>query len=93
MLPGMGGRKDLEKLSVQKSKKLFAAAAAVYLLFAVALLYTYIPDEITVSGSTENLKLDIPPRCSPIKESGDMEASSAVKASERGRPISVVSWG
>lgn len=62
-------------------RKLFAAAAAVYLLFAVALLYTYIPDEITVSGSTENLKLDIPATLQPIKESGDMEASSAVKAS------------
>ena len=66
---------------VRNRRKLFAAAATAYLFFAAGLLYAYIPDEITVTGSGEETELDIPATLKPVKGSGNMEVSSEVQAS------------
>lgn len=68
-------RKKIE----EHRKKWFLGIAAAYLLFAVVLLYSYIPDDMIVSGK-ETLDLGIPVTLQPVAGKNEMETSSMVSA-------------
>ena len=77
----MMGKKLAEALTEHR-KQWFLAGIVFYLFFAAWLLYTYIPDEMIVSGNG-SIQLDAPVTLQPVSGAAaktDVEASSLVSA-------------
>ena len=77
----MMGNKLAEALTEHR-KQWFLAGIVFYLFFAAWLLYTYIPDEMIVSGNG-SIQLDAPVTLQPVSGAAaktDVEASSLVSA-------------
>lgn len=67
------------KKMAEHKQKLIPGIFVIYLFFAMGLLYTYIPDEMTVTGKGD-VQLDVPVTLEPAAEKADMEASSVISA-------------